>query len=158
MKLYTRLAIAGAALLAVVAACDDNPFIIGDFGVAGRWTGSTRVGNGADSVRFSFDLTLEQDRGDVSGEGEIRGGTAVLPVDVDGTWAATGSQVNVRLEMSSEQIAPLTFTGVFDTDSVPRMPPDSGKVLVTDTDTLVGTLKGSSLDGVKLSLGRAAAP
>jgi hypothetical protein len=156
-KLYTRLALGGAALAAALAACEDNPFIVGPYGVAGHWVGSGLAGSAADTVRFHFDLTLAQDRGALSGSGEIRGGTATIPVEVDGAWTAAGGEpnANVVLLMSSDGVAPLRFNGTFDVDSVARTLPETGFVLHTDTDTLVGTLTGSSLDNVHVVLGRA---
>jgi hypothetical protein len=159
MKLYTRLALGGAALLAALAACEDNPFVVGNYGVDGRWTGSALAGADPDTVRFYFDLSLDQNRGSLSGDGEIRAGTDTIPVDVDGTWTAGNGSVTVRLTMGSSSVAPLSFSGGFDVDTVARVAPDTGRVVQLDRDTLVGTLTGSGMPTtppVKLWLGRTA--
>lgn len=156
MRIKHYLGMGGAAFLLAVAACEDNPFIVGRFGVAGGWAGATRVSAGAaDSIQFNFELELEQDREDISGSATVTTTTAEFPLAVRGTWAATSSpQVNLTLVMSSESTDPLRFDAQFDVDSIPRQSPLTGVDVVTDTDTLVGTLHGSGLEGVKLRLGR----
>jgi hypothetical protein len=155
MKASIGAAVLATAALGVIAACG-NPFVTGDFGVNGDWAGSARAGSGADTVRFFFDLSLTQDRGALSGSGEVRGGTATIPVELTGSWQATGSQVNVGITMHNEEIAPLTFVGVFDVDTIPRPAPDSAKDIVADPDTLVGTVTGSGFTSLPLRLGRSA--
>ena len=147
MKLSIRIAAAGLALTGALLACDDNPFIAGVFAVDGRWTGSALAGSGEDTVRFHFDLTLEQDRNDVTGSGEVRTTTATFPVEVDGRW----DYPSVDLVLRSESTAPLTFTATFDQDTLPTEPPT---VTPLQSDTLVGTLHGSGLEGLRLEIGR----
>lgn len=142
------------ALLGVLIACNDNPFLPGSFAVDGRWTGSVLAGSDDDTVRFHFDLDLTQDENDLSGTGEVRTGTATFPVEVEGTW----EYPSVDLVLRSDTTAPLRFDGAFDVDTVPRPAPDSVSDVVTRSDTIAGTLSGSGLEGLRLEIGRAAEP
>jgi hypothetical protein len=157
IKLY--LGLACAAGLVAAAACEDNPFIVGRFGVAGGWAGSSLGGTAPDTVRFHFEMELEQDRTQLSGTATVSTATAEFPLRVTGTWAATSSpQADITLELTSDETETLRYVAKFDTDSVPATAPATGMVQVTDTDTLVGVLHGSGLEGDTLRLGRTSIP
>lgn len=151
MTRRTRIAAVAAASLAVIVACNDNPFLPGAFAVDGRWTGSALTGVGDDTVRFHFDLTLTQVENDLGGSGEVRTATATFPVEIEGRW----EYPSVDLVMRSDTTAPLSFDAAFDVDTIPRPAPDSVSDLITRSDTISGTLRGSGLEGVRLEIGRA---
>jgi len=155
----TKLCLAAAAAFLLMAACEDNPFIVGSFGVQGGWAGFARAAvSEADSLRFDFELELSQDRENISGSATVSTPTAEFPLDVRGTWSgSSSSRIDVTLVMTSPETAPLTFNGQFQVDTIPREAPETGNRLVTDPDTLVGTLSGSGLNGVRLLLGRTSA-
>jgi hypothetical protein len=150
-KRYLWLGVAGGALLSMAMACSENPLIIGRFGVDGGWSGSALAGSGADTVRFTFDLSLEQNEGHVSGTGQVHGGNATLPLEVEGTWTASSGRASVGLVMGSDSVAPVTFAGQFVVHT-------TAGVSVLDPDSLEGTLTGSALTGAHLRLGRTGTP
>lgn len=134
---------------ALLAACNDNPFLAGNFAVDGPWAGRATVVAGADTTRFEFRMELEQDRNDVTGTGVIQTAQGTFPVEIDGRW----DYPSVDLTFRSQETAPLVFDAAFDVDTVPRTP--SGVDIVVRPDTLQGVLTGSGLTGVPLAIGRA---
>ena len=132
-----RAALALLALAAPLAACED-PLDLGNRSMEGQWEGTTRVEvdpETEDSVDFVFTLDLDQTERDISGTGTIEADGETIEVSVDGRWEYPA----ITLDFSAPGYADLFFDGSF---------------AEARADSVGGTLSGSGLDDVRLSIFR----
>lgn len=147
-----RSALASAALCLFLAACGGDAFDAGRYDVTGRWTGTATV---ADSGSYEFDLDLIQEEEDISGSGEVTVAGRTIPVTVTGLFAFPG----VDLTLRSTGFVPLGFDGTFRRDTVPpSSPTDTIVELDENRGVLVGTLNGSALENIPLTIVRDTTP
>lgn len=127
-------AIALAAAVLVLGACQEDPLDIGNRSLTGEWRGAAQIVIALDTARYAFVLDLEQDERDVSGTGVVTSGDESLEVDVDGEW----QYPDVELRFSAPEYATLVFTGRFG----------------ASPDSVGGTLNGSGFNNTPFFIRR----
>lgn len=132
------------ALLLLLAACGGEDFDAGRYDVTGRWTGTAL----ADSLRL--ELELRQEAEEIRGSGTLRAGGETVAVQVAGEFAFPG----VDLVLSAPGFVPVVFDAGFASDTVTPAQGTTPAVLRESRSRIAGTLQGSRLQGVSLTIVR----
>ncbi len=149
-SIVAALALASATAF---AACEGNSFDAGEFSVEGDWLGRVETPVGTppnDTVRYEIALSLTQDETTIGGTGELRAESDTVPLQVEGDW----DYPSVTLTIRGAGIIPLQFSGAWDTDTLPAVPPATLGQVVTRNDSIIGTLNGSGLANVRFAIAR----
>jgi hypothetical protein len=126
-----RYSAAPLAVLLLLAACgSDNPAVPNAVPVTGHWTGTTTGAAGT----FTFALDLKESGQDVTGTGTVAAASSTVPVTVTGTHVLT----SLGLRLAAPGYVDVTYSST----------------LNARADSAAGTLVGSSLDALTLSIVR----